>query len=397
MLPPLDMEAQIGGVLLPRQIGLYVCGITPYDATHLGHAHTYVVFDHLVRLLRALGHQVRYVQNVTDVDDPLLERAAATGVDWRELAAEQIALYFADMEALRVIPPDAYVGVVESIPLVVDAVTRLVEAGAAYRLADIPDVYAAVEDEVFRRTLPVPDSAAVALFGERGGDPDRPGKRAPLDPLVWRAERPGEPSWDGGVLGRGRPGWHIECAAIAAAHLGGAPTITGGGADLTFPHHHMSASHLRALGQGECLLTMPVGMVSLDGHKMSKSRGNLEFVSRLRNSGADPAAIRLALAAHHWRTAWEWHPAELQEATARLAQWRAAAAHCASPAPTGCSTLASRLAAALAADLDTPAALAVVDDWAERVLAADEAARADAHALDAVDALLGIYLPRRRR
>jgi L-cysteine:1D-myo-inositol 2-amino-2-deoxy-alpha-D-glucopyranoside ligase len=397
-LPALDVVPRIGGVPVPREVGLYVCGITPYDATHLGHAATYLAFDHLVRLLRAAGYRVRHVQNVTDVDDPLLERAAATGADWRELADSQVGLFSSDMAALRVVPPDVYVGVVESVPLVVDAVAHLLEVGAAYRMAGIADVYATVEhDARFRPTLPVPEEDAVALFQERGGDPDRPGKRSPLDPLLWRGERPGEPAWEGKALGRGRPGWHIECAAIALEHLGGAPTITGGGSDLAFPHHHMSASHLRELGHGEGLLTMHTGMVSLAGHKMSKSRGNLEFVARLRHEGADPRAIRLAVAAHHWRTDWEWQRTELDDATRRLDRWCAAAGR-AEPGPS--STLAHELAAVLADDIDTPAALAVVDEWAGRVLAGDPRARADAHAVAAIDALLGIDLqdlPRRRR
>lgn len=398
-LPVLDVVPRIGGLTLPREVALYTCGITPYDATHLGHAHTYLTFDHLVRILTVTGGHVRHVQNVTDVDDPLLERAAATGVDWRELAASQVELFAADMAALRILPPDAWVGVVESIPLVVDAVARLLTAGAAYRLPASGDVYAAVEEDTsFHERLPVPAGDAVALFAERGGDPERPGKRSPLDPLLWRAERPGEPAWEGGPLGRGRPGWHIECAAIAAHHLGGAPTITGGGSDLAFPHHHMSASHLRALGHGEGVLTMHAGMVSLDGEKMSKSRGNLEFVSRLLAGGADPEALRLALAGHHWRSDWEWHPADIEAARGRLDRWRAAA-HATRPAGSG-SPLARSIATALADDLDSPAALAAVDAWAGRVLAGDDEALSDAHAVAAVDALLGVDLqdrPRRRR
>lgn len=398
-LPPLAAAPRIGGVPLPREVTLYVCGITPYDSTHLGHASTYLVFDHLVRLLRATGSRIRHVQNITDVDDPLLERAAATGVEWRDLATTEIGRFFDDMEALRVLPPDAYVGVVESVDLVADAVARLLAAGAAYRVDG--DVYAAVDrDEVLLGTLP---DDALALFAERGGDPDRPGKRSPLDPLLWLAQRPGEPSWDGGPLGRGRPGWHIECAAIAAHHLGGAPTVTGGGSDLAFPHHPMSASHLRELGQGEGLLTMHAGMVALDGEKMSKSLGNLEFVSRLRQS-VDPRVIRLALADHHWRSDWEWRPSKLEAAAARLERWEAAA-HAAHSGRGGSelasrSALAPRLAAALADDLDVPAALALVDRWADLVLSGDADAGSDAHARDAIDAFLGIDLqdlPRRRR
>lgn len=383
--------------MLPHDVRLYVCGITPYDATHLGHAHTYLVFDHLVRLLRALGHRVTYVQNVTDVDDPLLERAAATAEDWRELASREIALFFSDMTALRVVPPDHYVGAVESIPLVVDAVTRMLAGAAAYRVA-VPDEDGGGEGDVYAATaadpqFPVglPDDA-VATFGERGGDPVRPGKRDPLDPLLWRRERPGEPAWDSGLLGPGRPGWHIECAAIAERHLGGVPTVTGGGADLAFPHHHMTASHLRALGHREVGRHLHVGMVGLEGEKMSKSRGNLVMVSRLLAGGADPAAIRLALAAHHWSTEWEWGVSHLPAAERRLARWRAAAA-CLVDRPATGQLLALRMARAMAAELDLPAALREVDAWAAAALAG---ASHDPGAVAAVDALLGIDLRPRR-
>lgn len=401
-LPDLGIEPRLGGTQFPQAVGVYVCGITPYDATHLGHAHTYLTFDVLVRLLRASGRRVTHVQNVTDVDDPLLERAIALGVDWRYLAREGIDRLATDMEALRVLSPDHYVGVVESVPLIVDGVTRLLRREAAYRIG-VPDqagegaadVYADTRAETaFAEALP---DDAVELFGERGGDPARPGKRAPLDPLLWRAGRSGEPTWDGGPLGPGRPGWHIECAVIAEAFLGGAPTITGGGSDLAFPHHHMTASHLRALGHPHGGLALHVGLVGLDGEKMSKSRGNLVFVSRLLEDGADPAALRLALAAHHWSREWQWDRGQLRAAEHRLARWRAAALV---PAPAGGGApLAVRVARALAGDLDVPAALAEVDAWAGAVLAG---AGGDDGAADAVDALLGIdlraqELSRRRR
>ena len=410
-LPPLPVEPRLGGRALPRAVSLYVCGITPYDATHLGHAQTYLTFDYVVRLVRASGRTLRYVQNVTDVDDPLLERATEIGVDWRDLAREEIALYFADMEALRVVPPDHYVGVVESIPLVVDAVTRLLAVGAAYpvRTPETPggagagDVYGSVAaDALFWEELPIPARDALGVFAERGGDPARPGKRAALDPLLWRAERATEPAWDGGPLGAGRPGWHIECAAIAEHWLGGVPTITGGGSDLSFPHHHMSASHLRQLGHPEPGMTMHVGMVGLDGHKMSKSLGNLVLVSRLRAAGADPRAIRLALAAHHYAAEWEWDDGQLVAAQRRLGHWLAAARIAGSspripggtPGSSAAGGLATLVATALAADLDTPAALDAVDRWADAVLARPEGdpGTVDPSAVDAVDALLGIDL-----
>ncbi|MDR2348066.1 MAG: class I tRNA ligase family protein, partial [Bifidobacteriaceae bacterium] len=305
----------ISGAVVPSVAGqtarLYVCGITPYDSTHLGHAFTYLAFDLLVRAWRDLGVAVRYAQGLTDVDDPLLERAQAMRRDWRELAKSQVAVYRSDMAALRVIPPDFYCGVVESVPEIVGAVERMIDAGQAYRVAlpgaagaALGDVYADLgADPLFGSLSQLPYGSQDRLFAERGGDPDRPGKRSRLDPLLWRADRPGEPSWDGRTLGRGRPGWHIECAVIASGQLGGPIDVLGGGSDLVFPHHEMSSSHVRCLTGLEqpARLTMHTGMVGLDGEKMSKSRGNLVFVSDLLGRGVNPAALRLALISHHYR------------------------------------------------------------------------------------------------
>jgi L-cysteine:1D-myo-inositol 2-amino-2-deoxy-alpha-D-glucopyranoside ligase len=213
------------------QARLYACGITPYDATHIGHANTYVAFDLLVRAWLDAGKDVVYTSNVTDVDDPLLERAEATGVDWRELAASQTALFREDMTALGVIPPRTWTGAVESVPDVAAAVAAMVESGAAYRVPvepgaggatpELGDVYADLAaDPRFGTVAHLDREQALATFAERGGDPARPGKKNPLDPLLWRRERPGEPAWDGGPLGSGRPGWHVECAVIARDGLG---------------------------------------------------------------------------------------------------------------------------------------------------------------------------------
>src|SRR6476620_786548 len=241
---------------------MYVCGITPYDATHMGHAASYVAFDLLNRAWRDAGSEVSYVQNVTDVDDPLLERATATGVDWRDLAAEQVELFQTDMEALNVLAPDNYVGAVESIGLIVPEVERLVSMGLAYRVAGTNgepdgDVYYDVEAAGKQSTAPdawalgsishLGESARLELFAERGGDPGRVGKRQALDPLLWRVEREGEPSWPGGSLGPGRPGWHIECTVIALTLLGSTIEVQGGGNDLIFPHHECSAAHAEVL------------------------------------------------------------------------------------------------------------------------------------------------------
>jgi L-cysteine:1D-myo-inositol 2-amino-2-deoxy-alpha-D-glucopyranoside ligase len=381
---------------------LYVCGITPYDATHLGHAATYVAFDLLVRAWRDAGHTVRYASNVTDVDDPLLERAQATGVDWRDLAVEQTTLFADDMTALGVVPPDAYTGAVESIPDVADAVQALLATGAAYRVG-VPDVSGEGADDVYADLTAdpalggvarLPRSEMLALFAERGGDPQRPGKRDPLDPLLWRGARTGEPSWDGGPLGDGRPGWHIECAVIARDSLGLPFDVQGGGSDLRFPHHEMSTSHARLLDSGHGARThVHAGMVGLDGEKMSKSRGNLVLVSRLRAQGVDPMAVRLALLAHHYAEDWEWTDGELARATARLDRWRSAVSGNGGPDAT--ATLAA-VRSALADDLDAPAALRYVDAWADVSIAqgsTDDAVEgAPGVIARAVNALLGIRL-----
>ncbi|QWZ09756.1 cysteine--1-D-myo-inosityl 2-amino-2-deoxy-alpha-D-glucopyranoside ligase [Nocardioides panacis] len=340
---------------------MYVCGITPYDATHLGHAATYLAFDLLNRAWRDAGHEVAYVQNVTDVDDPLLERATATGVDWVELAERETQLFREDMTALRVLAPDHYVGAVEAIPLVVEMVQQLQQRGHVYDVDG--DLYFSVRsDPRFGSVSNLSEDEMRAVFGQRGGDPDRPGKKDPLDCLLWQAERPGEPAWDT-VLGRGRPGWHIECSAISLHHLGAELDVQGGGSDLVFPHHEMSASEAQAAFEGLTFARAYVhaGMVGYQGEKMSKSKGNLVLVSRLREAGVDPMAIRLALLAHHYRSDWEWTDADLSAAQDRLAAWRAAVD---GASRAQAESLVPVVRQALGDDLDAPAALAAVDAWA---------------------------------
>jgi L-cysteine:1D-myo-inositol 2-amino-2-deoxy-alpha-D-glucopyranoside ligase len=364
---------------------LYVCGITPYDATHMGHAATYVAFDLLNRAWRDAGHQVCYVQNVTDVDDPLLERAQATGADWQQLAEQQTELFRADMEALRSLAPDAYIGAVESIPLTVALVQRLRERGVVYEVDG--DLYFAVHaDPRFGDVSGLTEQEMLAIFPDRGGDPDRPGKKHPLDCLLWQAERSGEPAWDS-ELGRGRPGWHIECSSIALEYLGETFDVQGGGSDLVFPHHEMSASEAQvATGAPFARGYMHAGMVGYEGEKMSKSKGNLVFVSSLREAGVDPMAIRLALLGHHYRSDWEWTDEDLQRAQSRLRRWRDAAGRASDVAAR---ELVARLRRHLAEDLDAPAALEAVDAWAE---AASGDGEACGDVCDALDALLGVRL-----
>lgn len=392
--PPLRLHDTATGELRPIAPGatarMYVCGITPYDATHLGHAATYLAFDLVQRMWLDAGHEVHYVQNVTDVDDPLLVRALETGQDWRDVAARETEVFRGDMSALRVIPPREYIGAVEAIPLVVRLIERLREQGHVYDVGG--DLYFPVHaDPRFGGVSGLDDATMVSLFAQRGGDPDRPGKKHPLDCLLWQAARPDEPAWDSS-LGHGRPGWHIECTAIALHHLGNGFDLQGGGSDLVFPHHEMCAAEAHAV-TGEWPFArsfVHAGMVGLDGEKMSKSRGNLVFVSRLRRDGADPMAIRLSLLAHHYRTDWEWHPQDLTDGTARLERWRAAVAATSGP---DAGPVVAALREALADDLDAPRALRAVDRWVEQVrLGQGSAAAAPEEIRRAVDALLGVAL-----
>jgi L-cysteine:1D-myo-inositol 2-amino-2-deoxy-alpha-D-glucopyranoside ligase len=394
---------------------LYACGITPYDATHIGHAATFLAWDLLVRAWLDAGKRVIYVQNVTDVDDPLLERADRDGEDWRDLASREIELFRSDMTALRALPPAHYVGAVESLPLIERFNRTLASRGALYEL-ERDTYFSRAGDRRFGSVSGLDTETMIRLSAENGGDPSRPGKKDPVDPLVWLGQRPGEPYWPSD-FGPGRPGWHVECAAIATHYLGETFDVQAGGRDLIFPHHEMSAAHARVAlddaregngpgdgsgnreGNGD-LAGEPAfarryahaGMVRLHGEKMSKSRGNLVFVSTLLAAGNDPMAVRLAIISHHYRADWDWMADSLGVAAGRLAAWRAAVAAASGPAAgsAGQGVLAA-VRERIADDLDAPGALAVVDEWA-REAAAGRAEGSGPLVRAAVDALLGIAL-----
>jgi L-cysteine:1D-myo-inositol 2-amino-2-deoxy-alpha-D-glucopyranoside ligase len=375
-----DALVQVGPADPAEPARMYVCGITPYDATHIGHAATYLAFDLLNRAWRDAGHQVRYVQNVTDVDDPLLERASATGEDWVALAERETELFRTDMTALRVLAPDHYIGAVESVPLDVRLIEQLQAQGAVYEVDG--DLYYDVHaDPRFGAVSRLDEAAMLEVFPERGGDPGRAGKKHPLDCLVWRAERPGEPAWDSGApgIGRGRPGWHVECSAIALEYLGETFDVQGGGSDLAFPHHEMSAGHAQVARDGATFARAYVhaGMVGYEGEKMSKSRGNLVLVSRLRESGVDPMAIRLAILRHHYRSDWEWTDQEIPRAEEWLRECRTAVAQPRGADPT---PVVDAVRAALADDLDAPTALDAVLQWARATTGASRPSGAPADA-----------------
>lgn len=358
---------------------MYVCGITPYDATHLGHAATYLAFDLLNRVWRDAEVEVSYVQNVTDIDDPLLERASQTGRDWRDIAQRETELFFSDMTALRVLPPNAYESAVESIPDVIDLVQQI-SASAAYLVDDDWYFHSEAVGQVCGWDRPKME----AIFAERGGDPQRAGKRDPLDSLLWRAERAGEPMWQGS-LGAGRPGWHIECVAIALRHLHAPLTVQGGGRDLLFPHHDIcNAQVLEITGKPLAQVYVHAGLIGYQGEKMSKSLGNLVLVSQLRANGVSMSALRLALAAGHYREDREWDESVLARGEQRLALWSTYAA-------SDASDIVADVRAALRNDLDTISAMTVIDQWcvAKRTL---RASSSPLPLRDLVDGLFGVEI-----
>lgn len=386
-----DTAAQSVRATSPGPVArMYVCGITPYDATHMGHAATYVAFDLVYRMWLDAGHEVHYVQNVTDIDDPLLERALERGEDWQAIAERETALFREDMSYLQVIPPREYIGAIEAIPSVAEHVTALQAKGSVYAVDD--DLYFSVHsDPLFGSVANFDDEEMLAIFAERGGDPDRPGKRHPLDCLVWQDARPDEPAWDTS-LGHGRPGWHIECVAIALDHLGPMIDVQGGGSDLAFPHHEMGAAEAQVLTGLAPFAQHYVhaGMVGWQGHKMSKSRGNLVFVSQLRHQGHDPMALRLALLAHHYRTDWAWTESGLAGAEDRLGLWRTAVDR-AKALPF--DSALQRVREHLSNDLRTPEAIDAIDAWAiASVSGSGEDAEAPGLMRATVQALLGIQL-----
>ena len=372
---------------------MYVCGITPYDATHLGHAATYLTFDLINRYLTASGSEVRYVQNITDIDDPLLERAKRDGVDWTDLAHQQIDLFRSDMINLRVIPPAHYIGAVDAIPLVTDAIEKLSSKDSIYSVER--DLYFKVHaDAQFGQRSHLSQEKMMEIFAERGGDPTRVGKIDPLDCLVWMSQRPNEPGWPS-PFGTGRPGWHIECTAIAIKYLEPSPSeealidIQGGGSDLIFPHHEMCAAQAQILtGKPLASTYVHAGMIGLDGEKMSKSKGNLVFVSKLVAAGRDPMAIRWALMKDHYRQDRMWTDELLVAAESELIALRSCLAQN-DVAPT--SDLIEKIVDALSDDLNTKGVISVLNTWVERTQAGDTGG--DAQSLvRALDALLGIKL-----
>ncbi|GAC1529188.1 MAG: cysteine--1-D-myo-inosityl 2-amino-2-deoxy-alpha-D-glucopyranoside ligase [Acidimicrobiales bacterium] len=355
------------GAVVPFEPGplvtMYTCGITPYDSAHLGHAATYVTYDVLQRRLRDLGHDTRCVRNITDVDDPLLEKAKALGVHFLDLAAEEIARFDDAMSALDMIPAWSEPRATSAIPDILGFIGMVLESGHAYQAGG--SVYFSVKSfDRFGQISHYSRERMLELAAERGGNPTDPHKKDPLDFVLWQPSGVDEPSWDS-LWGPGRPGWHIECSALAMRELSETIDLHGGGSDLIYPHHECEAAQSESVtGLPFVRHWMHVGMVCMDGEKMSKSLGNLVFVGELLKEW-DPGAVRLAILAHHYRTDWHWNDTLMPAAMARLARWREGG--------DGDGAL-DEVRRALDDDLDCPRAVAAIDVAADKGLGVSRAA-----------------------
>jgi L-cysteine:1D-myo-inositol 2-amino-2-deoxy-alpha-D-glucopyranoside ligase len=390
--PPLNIKDSSAGLIQfekSEDFRMYVCGITPYDATHLGHAATYLAFDLIYRYQFLSGKNIKFVENITDIDDPLLERANRDKVDWSALADSQINLFKSDMSALRVVPPEHFIKVTESLTIIEEFIKRLAKNGYLYEIEN--DYYFAVEQ--FLADLPIPVDEAVKVFSERGGDPHRVGKKHPLDPLVWSAHVGNEPGWESS-FGFGRPGWHVECTAIACHYLdkdenNPIVSLQGGGSDLIFPHHFMSAQIIQAAyGREFSESFVHTAMISLDGEKMSKSKGNLVFVSKLLESGIDPMILRWALLRGHFQQDRAWSNELLEISTKEVELVRSALAQ-SEVADT--DNVINSLIQDISNNLDTPSALDRLTKWAN-LSQSNPTVNQSGLMARAVDSLLGLAL-----
>ena len=390
--PPLKLvDSNKGLVELDNgsNFAIYVCGITPYDATHLGHAATYLAFDLINRYKILSGSTVNFVENITDIDDPLLERAKRDNQGWQDLASKQIDLFSSDMSALRVMPPDSFIKVTDSLALIEDFISRLDKAGYLYKLDS--DYYFSVGK--FLDQMRIPIEQAVDIFAERGGDPMRAGKQHQLDPVIWIGNRDGEPGW-ASSYGFGRPGWHVECTAIACNYLdksGSNPIIDlqGGGSDLIFPHHFMSAQIVKAAyGRDFAKYFVHAAMIGLAGEKMSKSKGNLVFVSKLLTQQVDPMVIRWALLSGHYQQDRQWSDNLLAVANDQVTQVRSALAR---SEVAQSEQLIKDLVSDISNNLDTPAALARLIKWAKQS-ESNPTVNQSGLVSRTIDALLGLAL-----
>jgi L-cysteine:1D-myo-inositol 2-amino-2-deoxy-alpha-D-glucopyranoside ligase len=359
-------------------VTMYSCGVTPYDAAHLGHAQVYLIFDLLQRRLRDMGHSTKLVRNITDVDDDILRKARELGVHYLDLAAEEMTRFDANMQAIGLLPVYGEPRATSAIPDILSLIGAVLDSGHAYVTGGA--VYFDVSSfDRFGQVSHLSRAEMLRLAAEAGGNPDDPNKRDPLDFVLWQSSAPDEPAWES-RWGPGRPGWHIECSALAMRELGETVDLHGGGRDLVFPHHECEVAQSESVtGTTFCRHWLHVGMVGLGGRKMSKSLGNLVFVGDLLKEW-EPMVLRLALLAHHYRSDWDWDERDLVTAADRIERWRSSSGR-----PGGVSSAApavlEEVRARLDADLDAPGALSVIDE-----------ATAFAHDVTEAASLLGVVL-----
>lgn len=380
-----SMKQDLATLTLSKDpITVYVCGITPYDTTHLGHAFSYTSVDVLIRYLETKGQRVRYVQNVTDIDDDILRKAKELGEDWRAVGNRWTRHFIEDMVTLNVRPPDAYPRATDVIEQIIDRVNDLLEAGVAYARAG--SVYFDIQKwPNYGRLSRIPRDRMLPIANERGNFPDDPNKKDPLDFVLWQAQAPGEPAWES-PWGPGRPGWHIECSTLASVLLGETVDIHSGGADLIFPHHESEIVQVEPLTGGLAFVRtwMHVAMVRHEGEKMSKSLGNLVMIRDLLQQWS-PDTLRLYLGRHHYRDSWSHDLEELEEATALARKLLQASA-----SPSGTDGTLDPTPAfeafnkSLDNDLSTPAALASLEDLADSILMRAEGKRDVSQAQEAL-------------
>ncbi len=387
-----NLKDQASGQLINpvdgKNASIYVCGITPYDSTHMGHAATYVNFDLLKRVWLDAGLSVNHIQNVTDIDDPLFERAEKIGIPWNEIAAREMTRFADDMVALRVLPPTSYATITEEFNFIVEVIEEFLGMNVAYYVDT--DVYFDIsKSDKLGFVSHFNADEMKHLFSARGGDPDREGKRNPLDPLLWK-QALGDDGFES-KLGKGRPGWHIECVAIAKKFANLPLSVKAGGSDLIFPHHDMCQVQCDSwLDRDLANAYLYAGMVYYQGHKMSKSLGNLVFVSELLASGVDPMAIRLVILTNHYSDEWEWTLELLENAERRLDLWRSALAL---ETTSDSVQLLQDIRMHLSDDLDMPAVIESIDAWAYASIKGQGQVFAGAGlAARTIDKLLGIAL-----
>jgi L-cysteine:1D-myo-inositol 2-amino-2-deoxy-alpha-D-glucopyranoside ligase len=357
-----------------NKVRMYVCGVTPYDTTHMGHAMAYLTFDVINRYCQYLGWQVKYVQNVTDIDDDILRKANELGERWDLLGDRHIRQFQEDLNALNALPPAVYSRATEDVPMIVEIVSKLIKEGLAYE--NQGNVYFRVKnDPEYGKLSRLGYAEMVEISGERGADPNDPRKEDPLDFILWQAAKPGEPTWES-PWGPGRPGWHIECSAMSMRYLGEQIDIHGGGSDLIYPHHESEIAQSEGYTDKEPFskFWVHIAMVRYQGEKMSKSLGNL-VLARTVLRYHSPDALRLYLHSHHYRDSFEYEdngPAEFEPMVDLLRSAMLIRGSSETPA-LDLEPLKEEFMAAIGDDLDTPKAIGILNEMAKKLVAAAEA------------------------